>query len=77
MRLVVALVVAIVVAACAIQQSSSELSLVGGDGTRSAQAALDAEAILHGMAQARNANERVAGDSRQFAPGTTEPALTR
>jgi hypothetical protein len=77
MRLVVALGVAIVVAACAIQQSGSGVSLLGGEGARSAQAALDAEAILQGMAQARSANERVAGDNRQFAPGSAAPALTR
>jgi len=77
MRLAVALVVAIVVAACAIQQSGSGLSLMRGEGARSAQAALDAEAIMQGMARAREANERVAGDNRQFAPGSTAPALTR
>jgi hypothetical protein len=77
MRLVVAVVVAVVVAACAIQQSGSGLSLMGGEGARSARAALDAEAILQGMAQARSANERVAGDNRQFAPGSKEPTLTR
>jgi hypothetical protein len=77
MRLVIPLVVAIVVAACALQQSGSGLSLVRGEGARSAQVALDAEAILQGMAQARSANERLAGDNRRFAPGAAEPALTR
>jgi hypothetical protein len=77
MRLAIALVVATIVAACAIQQSSSERSFVRSGAGRSAQAALDAEAIMQGMAQARDANERVARDSRQFAPGNKPPAVTR
>ena len=77
MRLALALVVAFIVAACAIQQSSSELGFLRSDGARSAQAALDAEAILQGMAHARDTNERVARDNRQYAPATTPPALTR
>jgi hypothetical protein len=77
MRLALALLVAIIVAACAIVQSGSERSFARGDSARSAQAALDAEAILQGIAQARNANEQMARDNRQFAPTTTLPALTR
>jgi hypothetical protein len=77
MRLVLALVVAFIVAACAIQQSSSKLGYVLSDGARSAQATLDAEAILQGMTQARNANERLARDNREYAPSTTAPAITR
>jgi hypothetical protein len=77
MRLALALVVAIIVGACAVVQSSSEQGFVRSDGARSARAALDAAAILQGMDQARNASERVARDNRQFAPGTAPPALTR
>lgn len=77
MRLALAVVVAIIVAACAVEQSSSERGLLRGDGGRSARAALDAEAILQGMAQARNASERVAHDIHQTAPGAASPAVTR
>jgi hypothetical protein len=77
MRLALALVVAIIVAACAIVQSGAEHGFVRSDSARSAQAALDAEAILQGIAQARNANEQLARDNRQFAPATAPPALTR
>ncbi len=77
MRLVIALVVAFIVAACAIQQSGSRLGYVLGDGARSAQAALDAEAILQGMVQARDTNQRLARDNQQHAPGTPLPAVTR
>ncbi len=77
MRLALALVVAVIVAACAIEQSGADHGFVLGDGARSARAALDAQAILQGMAQARDASQRVARDNRQDAPGTTPPALTR
>ncbi len=77
MRLALALVVAVIVAACAVVQSSSQRAFLGDDGARSAQAALDAEAILQGMEQARNASERVARDNRQYAPGTALPSVTR
>lgn len=77
MRLAVALVVAFIVAACAIEQSGAERNFVYGDGPRAAQAALDAQAILHGMEQARDASQRMARDNHQDAPGTTTPAVTR
>jgi hypothetical protein len=77
MRQASALVVAFAVAACAVQQSSSERSFVRGENARSAQAALDAEAILRGVAQARDASQRVARDLRQNEPGTTPSAVTR
>jgi hypothetical protein len=77
MRLALAVVVAILVAACAIGQSSSERSFVGSDGLRMAQAALDAEAILQGMDQARDATQRVARDLHDNGPGATSPAVTR
>ena len=53
MRLALVLVVALIVAACALQQSSAERNFVRGESARGAQAALDAEAIMRGMAQAR------------------------
>jgi hypothetical protein len=77
MRLASALVVAFIVAACSVQQSSSERSFVRGENARSAQAALDAEAILRGMAQARNASEWVARDIHQNEPGAAPSAITR
>ncbi len=77
MRLALALVVAVIVAACAVQQSISERGFVRSDGARWAQASLDAEAILQGMAQARNASERVARDSHQNDPDAAPPAITR
>jgi hypothetical protein len=77
MRLAFALVVAFAVAACAVQQSSSERSFVRGENARAAQAALDAEAIMRGVAQAREASQWVAGDQRQNEPGTTPSAVTR
>jgi hypothetical protein len=77
MRLTLALVVAIIVAACAVQQASSERDFVRGDGARSARAALDAAAIMQGMAQARDATQRVARDVHQTDPGVASPAVTR
>lgn len=77
MRLASALVMALIVAACAVQQSSSEQSLVRGDGARSAQAALDADAILRGVAQARAASEWVARDNHNNEPGVAPSAITR
>jgi hypothetical protein len=77
MRLALAIVVAIIVAACAVQQSSSERSFVSSDGARMALAALDAEAILQGMDQARDANRRVARDLQENGSGATSPAVTR
>lgn len=77
MRLAIAVVVASVVAACAVQQSVSERDFVRGDGARSAQAALDADAILRGMAQAREFNQRVAREQHPNDPSATAPAVTR
>jgi hypothetical protein len=77
MRLAVAVVFAIIVAACAVQQSVSERDFVHGDGARSAQAALDADAIMQGMAQARDSSQRLARDLRQTNPGAAAPAVTR
>jgi hypothetical protein len=78
MRLALAFVVVCIVAACAIQQSSSGLGFVRSDGARSAQAALDAEAILQGMARARNASERLAArDVHPNDRGTAPPAVAR
>jgi hypothetical protein len=77
MRLTLALVVAVIVAACAIEQSGAEHNFVYGDGAREAQAELDARAIQRGMEQARDDSQRVARDTRQTAPGTAPAALTR
>jgi acyl carrier protein phosphodiesterase len=56
MRLVVALVTFVCLTACSAtpDQSSSEQALMRQDGWRQRQAELDAQAILEGMAQARN-----------------------
>ena len=77
MRLALALVVAFIVAACAVQQASSDREFLRGDGARSAQATLDAVAIMQGMAQARDASQRVARDLPPDAPGAASPAVTR
>jgi hypothetical protein len=77
MRLTLALVVAFVVAACAVGQSASERDFVRGDGARSAQASLDAAAIMQGMAQARDASQRVARDVPQGSPVAAPAAVTR
>jgi hypothetical protein len=69
--------VAFIVAACAIGQSGAEHGFVRGDGARAAQAALDAQAILQGMAQARDASQRVARDIHQNEPGAAPAAVTR
>jgi len=69
MRFALALAVAVIVAACALQQSSSEHAFLGGH-SRAAQAALDADAIMRGMAQARQSSERV-------ARGSAAPTVTR
>jgi hypothetical protein len=76
MRLAFALAVAFIAAACAVQQSSSERSFVGNDGARAAQAALDAEAIMQGMAQARDATQ-LARDIHQNDPDVAPSAVTR
>jgi hypothetical protein len=77
MRLALALIVAFVVAACAIGQSGPQQGFVYGGGARAAQAAIDAEAILQGMAQARGANERLARELHQSTPGAAPPSVTR
>jgi hypothetical protein len=77
MRLAVALVVASIVAACAVQQSISERDFGRGDAARSARAAVDADAILQGMAQARDFSQRVARELHPNDPGATAPAVTR
>jgi hypothetical protein len=77
MRLAFALAVAFIAAACAVQQSSSERSFVGNDGARGAQAVLDAEAIMQGMAQARDATQRVARDVHQNELDAAPSAVTR
>jgi outer membrane PBP1 activator LpoA protein len=77
MRWAIPLAVAVIVAACAVEQSSSEHAFLQGDGARAAQAALDAEAILQGMAQARDENQRLARVIRQTEPEVAPPALTR
>jgi hypothetical protein len=77
MRLAVAIAVGVLLAACASQQHSSQQVYLGGNGARSAEAALDAEVIMHGMAQARSSNETVARDLRQGAPGTVLTPVTR
>ena len=77
MRLVLALAIASIVAACALQQSAAERDFVRGDGARMAQAALDAEAIMRGMAQARDASQRLARDVHQTEPDVSSPAVTR
>jgi hypothetical protein len=73
MRFVLAIAVAIVVAACALEQSGSNRAFLDG-GSRSAQAARDADSILEGMQHAQLDSERVARDTN--GNGAT-PALTR
>lgn len=77
MRVALVVVVALIVAACAVQQSSSERGFLLGNGARGAQAALDAEVILQGMNQARDIAQRVARDVNQTNPGTPLPPVTR
>lgn len=62
MRFAFAIAVAIVLAACALEQSSSEHALLGG-GWRAVQAEKDAAAIMQGMARAQWTSERVARDT--------------
>lgn len=76
MRLALALVVACVVASCGFGPSGP-LGFGGGDAARSAQASLDAEAILQGMAQVRGSDEFVARDINHPAPGSNAPQVTR
>jgi hypothetical protein len=65
MRLLLACFTLASIAACAAQQSQSEHALVRYDDEwRQKQAILDAEAILKGMAQARQRQEQVARSAR-------------
>ena len=57
--------------------SDSDREFLRGDGARSAQATLDAVAIMQGMAQARDASQRVARDLHPDDPGAASPAVTR
>ena len=76
MRFAFALAVAIIVAACALRQTSSEHAFVEGC-SRASQATLDADAILRGMAWARQSSERVARDAGPNSGGPTPSAVTR
>jgi len=65
MRLLLACFTLVGIAACATQQSPSEHALVRYDDEwRQKQAILDAEAILQGMAQARQRQEQMARSAR-------------
>ena len=65
MRLLLACITLACTAACAAQQSQSEHALVRYDDEwRQKQAILDAEAILQGMAQARQRQEQMARSAR-------------
>ena len=65
MRLVVALLTVACLAACGAAQTQSEHALVGNDAeARHRLAILDAEAILQGMAQARERAEQTARSAR-------------
>lgn len=65
MRLLLACFTLVGIAACATQQSQSEHALVRYDDEwRQKQAILDAEAILQGMAQARQRQEQMARSAR-------------
>ena len=75
MRFTVAFIVAVILAACALQQSTSERAFVARDSrSRAAQVVLDAAAIMQGMAQARQSDERVARATRGMG---AEPAGTQ
>ena len=65
MRLIVALLTIAFVSACGGQRSQSEYALVRQDDeVRQRQAVLNAEAILRGMAQARERQEQMARTAR-------------
>jgi hypothetical protein len=65
MRWLLALLTVACLVACGLQQSQSEHALVRYDDEwRQKQAALDAEAILQGMAQARQSREQLARTAR-------------
>ena len=76
MRLTLAFAVAAVVAACGLQQTGSS-RIFDRSGSRASQATLDADAILHGMAQARQSNERVARETGRDGARAASPALAR
>lgn len=67
-RYLLAIAVAVLVAACALGQSSSERAFVNG-GSRSALVQQDTDAIMQGVARAQYDSDRVARD-------TTGGALT-
>ncbi len=65
MRQLLACFILVSIAACTAQQSQSEHALVRYDDEwRQKQAILDAEAILQGMAQARQRQEQMARSAR-------------
>jgi hypothetical protein len=65
MRWLLALITIACLSACGLQQSQSEHALVRYDDEwRQKQAVLDAEAILQGMAQARQSREETARTAR-------------
>ena len=70
MRFVFAIVVAVILAACALEQSSSERAFVDG-GSNGAQVARDADVIMQGMTRAQYDNQRVARDTNTAAPAPT------
>jgi hypothetical protein len=76
MRFVLAIALAIVVAACALEQGSSDRAVLNG-GLRSAQAARDADAIMQGVQRAQLDGERVARDTNGNASEPGARALTR
>jgi len=78
MRLILALLVACLVAACGLDgQSSAERAFVNSGPGESLQSVLDAQAIMNGMEQARVSDERVARDVNHALPETASPAVTR
>ncbi len=65
MRLIAWLLILVGVTACGTEQTQSEQALVRPDSEwRQRQAILDAEAILQGMAQARQRNQELARTAR-------------
>ena len=81
MRLILAVIVACLVAACGLDgQSSAERAFINsgsGQSMRAVQAVLDAQAIMDGMQQARDSDERVARDVNHPVPETASPSVTR
>ena len=64
LRLTAALLTLVCLAACGGVQTASEYSLARGDEWRQRQAELDAQAIMQGMAQARQRAEQLARTGR-------------